>query len=147
MALLHTKLNVAESVNEVDLNRYVTELSELVKDSYDHHKKKISLSIKCEIEKISIEKALPLGLMIVELVSNSMKHAFKKHNIGIIDIVITQDENIKKLHYSDNGVGFDFHKPSEKGLGQEIIKGLIDQLNGSVESGSNNGFELNVYFK
>jgi two-component sensor histidine kinase len=147
MALLHTKLNVAESVNEVDLNRYVTELSELVKDSYDHHKKKISLTIKCEIEKMSIEKALPLGLIIVELVSNSMKHAFKKHHIGRIDIVITKDENINKLYYADNGIGFDFHKPSEKGLGQEIIKGLIDQLNGKVESNSNNGFELNVYFK
>ena len=96
---------------------------------------------------MSIEKALPLGLIIVELVSNSMKHAFKKHKIGIIDIVLTKDENINKLHYSDNGIGFDFHKPSEKGLGQEIIKGLIDQLNGIVESGSNNGFELNVYFK
>jgi two-component sensor histidine kinase len=147
MALLHTKLNVAESVNEVDLNRYVTELSELVKDSYDHHKKKISLTLKCEIEKMSIEKALPLGLIIVELVSNSMKHAFKKHNIGIIDIVMTKDENINKLYYADNGIGYDFHKLSEKGLGQEIIKGLIDQLNGKVESSNNNGFELNVYFK
>ncbi len=149
MALLHKKLNVAESVNEVDLKRYVTELSELVKDSYDNHKKKITLNIQCDIEKISIEKALPVGLIIVELVSNSMKHAFKKRSIGIIHIEITKDDisGQNKLYYADNGSGFDFNKTSEKGLGMEIIKGLIDQLDGTTESKHNNGFELMVYFK
>jgi len=146
MALLHKKLNVADNVNEVDLKRYITELAELVKESYDSHKKKINLHIKCDVESISIEKALPLGLIIVELVSNSMKHAFKKQNIGIINIEITKDETMR-LYYADNGSGFDFNKPSDKGLGQEIIKGLIDQLDGSVETNSNNGFELEVYFK
>lgn len=147
MALLHKKLNVAENANFVDLNKYVTELSELVKESYDSHKKKVQLNVKCEIEKISIEKALPVGLIITELVSNSMKHAFKKQHIGNINIEITKDESISKLYYSDNGSGFDFHKLSEKGLGQEIIKGLIDQLDGSVTTNKNKGFELMIYFK
>lgn len=146
MALLHKKLNTSESVNEVDLKRYITELSELVKESYDNHKKKISLGIQCDIGTISIEKALPLGLIIVELVSNSMKHAFKKRSIGIITIEITKDQNSHKLYYADNGTGFDFNKTSEKGLGQEIIKGLIDQLDGTTETSNNNGFELKIYF-
>lgn len=149
MALLHKKLNVADNVNDVDLKRYVTELSELVKESYDNHKKKITLNTKCEIEEISIEKALPIGLIITELVSNSMKHAFKNRNIGIITIEIAKDEKTgnNQLYYSDNGDGFDFNKNSEKGLGQEIIKGLIDQLNGTTETKSSNGFELTIYFK
>ncbi|HMR18509.1 MAG TPA: sensor histidine kinase [Sphingobacterium sp.] len=148
MALLHKKLNVADNVNEVDLKRYVTELVGLVKESYDNHKKKISLHIKCDIESISIEKALPLGLIITELVSNSMKHAFKKRSAGIIRIEITKDEILgqNKLYYSDNGEGFDFNVTSEKGLGQEIIKGLIDQLDGNVEAKNDNGFELTVDF-
>lgn len=147
MALLHKKLSVSENVNEVDFKRYVTELAELVKESYDNYKKKINLNIKCEVESISIEKALPLGLIIVELVSNSMKHAFKKQNIGIINIEITKDQNIHELYYSDNGIGFDFNKVSEKGLGQEIIKGLIDQLDGNTNTKNNNGFELTICFK
>lgn len=145
MALLHKKLNVSDNVNDVDLKRYIAELAELVKESYDSHKKKISLNVKCEVESISIEKALPLGLIIVELVSNSMKHAFKKRSIGIINIEITKDKTMK-LYYADNGSGFDFNKPSEKGLGQEIIKGLIDQLDGNVAINSTNGFELTVLF-
>jgi len=149
MALLHKKLNVLDTANEVELKRYITELSELVKESYDNHKKKVNLNIQCDIEKISIEKALPLGLMITELVSNSMKHAFKKRNIGIINIEITKEEQTGNniLYYSDNGDGFDFNKTNDKGLGQEIIKGLIDQLNGTVEANRNNGFELSIHFK
>ncbi|SMC62861.1 histidine kinase dimerization/phosphoacceptor domain -containing protein [Moheibacter sediminis] len=147
MALLHKKLNVTDNANEVDFRKYIAELAELVKDSYDNHNKKISLNIKCEIETISLEKALPLGLIITELVSNSMKHAFKKQNIGIINIEITKNETGKQLYYSDNGSGFDFNKVNEKGLGQEIIKGLIDQLDGSTQAKSNNGFELTIFIK
>lgn len=147
MALLHKKLNIGDNVNDVDLKRYVTELSELVKESYDKQNRKIALNVMCEIDSISIEKALPLGLIITELVSNSMKHAFKKRSVGIITIEITK-ENVNKLYYSDNGTGFDFNTTSDKGLGHEIIKGLIDQLDGSVEANNNNnGFELTIFFK
>lgn len=147
MALLHKKLNVSDNVTDVDLKRYVSELSELVKESYDSHKKKISLNIQCHTDIISIEKALPIGLIITELVSNSMKHAFKKQNIGVITIEISKSEAGNILNYTDNGIGFDFNKTNEKGLGQEIIKGLIDQMNGTVATKGDNGFELTVYFK
>lgn len=148
IALLHKKLNVSESVNDVDLKRYITDLSELVKDSYDNKLKNVSLFITCEIEILSITKALPLGLIIVELVSNSMKHAFKNRQNGIINIEITHDDNLKNkcLYYIDNGEGFDFKNVETKGLGVEIIKGLIDQLNGKVESQIKKGFELKIYF-
>jgi two-component sensor histidine kinase len=147
MALLHKKLNVSDNVNEIDFKRYITELSELVKESYDNHNKKISLNVKCEVENISIEKALPIGLIITELVSNSMKHAFKKRNIGIINLEITKTGIGNKFYYADNGDGYDFNKVNEKGLGQEIIKGLIDQLDGITEIKENNGFELILYFR
>ena len=148
IALLHKKLNVSESVNDVDLKRYVTDLSELVKDSYDIKGNNVSLFVTCDIETLSITKALPLGLIIVELVSNSMKHAFKNQPNGIINIEIVQDKNSKKncLHYIDNGIGFDFKNIQTKGLGVEITKGLIDQLNGTVETQLKKGFELKMCF-
>src|SRR5690606_4067013 len=86
MALLHKKLNVHENADVVDLERYVSELFQLVKESYDNDKKKISLHVQCDVKSMSIEKALPIGLIITELVSNSMKHAFKRRNVGIIRI-------------------------------------------------------------
>lgn len=148
IALLHKKLNVSESVNEVDLKRYVTELAELVKDSYEVKEKNVSLFITCEIPVLSITKALPLGLIVVELVSNSMKHAFKNQPHGLINIEVSHDEITKKscLHYIDNGVGFDFINVETKGLGVEIMQGLIDQLNGTIETQYKKGFELKVCF-
>ena len=149
MALLHKKLNVSDNVNDVDFTRYITELSEIVKESYDNHQKKINLNINCEIETITIGKALPIGFIIVELISNSMKHAFKNRNIGIINIETTEGKNGQKnkFYYSDNGDGFDFNQTNEKGLGLEITKGLIDQIDGIVETKTDNGFELIIYFK
>lgn len=149
MALLHKKLNVNDNVNEVDFTRYINELSEIVKESYDNHQKKIKLNINCEIETITIGKALPIGFIIVELISNSMKHAFKNRNIGIINIEVAKGKNGQKnkFYYSDNGDGFDFYQTNEKGLGLEITKGLIDQIDGIVETKTYNGFELIIYYK
>lgn len=149
MALLHKKLNVSENVNEVDLEKYMLDLSELVKYSYDTPRKKISLNVKCEIEQMSIEKTLPIGLIMVELVSNSMKHAFAKQHTGTIHIALNRDKETGKitLHYADNGRGFDFNKNSEKGLGMEIIKGLIGQLDATVKSQYSDGFEFTIHFK
>lgn len=77
-----------------------------------------------------------------------MKHAFKKRNSGKIDVLINKDENNQFiLNYSDNGVGFDFNTITSKGLSQEIIKGLIDQLRGKITTNSENGYHLSVIFK
>lgn len=148
MALLHKKLNVSENVHEVDLEKYILDLSELVKQSYETARKKISLHVTCAIEQMSIEKALPIGLIIVELVSNSMKHAFAKQTTGTIHIALSRSDETGKatLYYADNGRGFDFNKSSEKGLGMEIIKGLIGQLDATFKSKYGDGFELAIYF-
>jgi len=147
MALLHKKLNTLDGVNSIDLPRYINELSELVKDSY-YNKKKINLDIQCEIEEMTLDKALPVGLIIVELISNSIKHAFEQQNVGNINIVILKEENThkSKLFYADNGIGFDFSLTASKGLGVEIIKGLIDQLDGTIITRQIEGFELSIYF-
>lgn len=149
MALLHKKLNISENANEVDFEKYITDVSELVKNSYEQHSKKISLDVSGNIDKMSIAKALPLGLIVVELVSNSMKHAFKKQTSGHIAIHFDKNANTQlyNLDYIDNGTGFDFNKINEKGLGVEIIKGLIGQLDATVENLQYEGFHLRLQFK
>jgi two-component sensor histidine kinase len=144
MALLHKKLSVSDNVNEVDLQRYAQELTDLVVHSYDNFQKKIIFSVDCVTDKISIEKALPIGLILVELLSNSMKHAFKGKNTGVIKIFTEVEKQSGKinLHYTDSGTGFDFNKTSSTGLGLEIIRGLIDQLNGTVTVKKDKSFEL-----
>jgi two-component sensor histidine kinase len=148
MALLHSKLNSMEDVNMVNLREYLTGLSGLVKDSYGSYGKAIDLSLHCETEYLEIEKALPIGLIMVELISNSIKHAFENRDEGAISILVGQDSQTQKnvFDYKDDGKGFDFAVKNNKGLGLEIIRGLIDQLNGRVESNAQGGFELKMYF-
>lgn len=146
MALLHKKLNVSDGTTEVDMKRYITELSALVIDSYDNCDIKIAIEIRCNVETMSIEMALPIGLIITELVSNSMKHAFENMNAGVIRIEMIALSDFYQLHYADNGKGFDFNVSNKTGLGLSIIKGLIDQIDGTVTSRDENGFDLWVSF-
>ncbi|MBL1408056.1 sensor histidine kinase [Sphingobacterium faecale] len=146
MALLHKKLNVDENVSEVNLRNYIAALATIVKESYDDHEKDIHLTVSGDIGAVSIDVAMPLGLIIVELVSNSMKYAFKEIAVGLIHIEIEKANLKNALVYSDNGIGFDFYQPEQTGLGLEIIKGLIDQLDAVGASSTDNGFELTLIF-
>ncbi len=149
MALLHKKLDMSEIDGEIKLAAYLKELSELVMGSYQDAAKSIIFQYNCTVEKLSLSKALPLGLIIVELVSNSMKYAFEGKKSGVISIEILPGSkpNTINLVYLDNGVGFDFDAVSGKGLGMEIIKGLIDQLDATYKSLNRNGFNLSIVFK
>ncbi len=151
MALLHKRLNIAESVNEIDLSKYIGELAELLRSSYEGQNKWVEIFVACNIKKISIEKALPIGLIVVELISNSLKHAFNKSQSGKIAISLHESTPMQKraFHYSDSGKGFDFYKISEKGLGMEIVKGLMEQLDAQFftdNKGALGGFCLNFRF-
>ena len=148
MALLHKKLNVFENANEVELPKYIAELSALIMNSYHNAKKPIQIQVSCSIKTMTLETALPLGLIIVELISNSMKHAFINRDNGMIHIKLAAVSGMKKntLYYADNGIGYNFSAAYSKGLGAEIIKGLIDQLNADVVTNQDNGFKITLLF-
>ncbi|MBK7099220.1 MAG: hypothetical protein IPH58_13860 [Sphingobacteriales bacterium] len=150
MALLHKKLNISESINDIEICRYINELSELVKHTYESPKRQINLKINCDAMTMTIEKALPIGLILVELISNSMKHAYKNKTTGAILISLTKNvaSNYFRLYYSDDGSGFDFYQADTKGLGMEIARGLISQLDAKAESSYNSkGFVLTLLFQ
>lgn len=151
MALLHQKLNISKNIDQVNLRDYVSELAALVRDSYLHINKNIILDITCKIEELSIQKAQPLGMIIVELMSNSIKHAFVKQSIGTISIVIENNFNGLglQMRYADDGIGFDtMQKNHDKGLGLGIIEGLTDQLSGktTIDQLHKKGFAISISF-
>ena len=148
MALLHHRLSINENINEVNIGVYLQELTSLVRESYLNINNRVSIITHCNIEKVNLETALPLGLIVVELISNSIKHAFQTKVDGLIEISLwTEKLSGKKiLNYTDNGKGFNFHMTDSNGLGLEIIKGLIDQLNGEAEVNHGDGFQLSISF-
>lgn len=148
MALLHHRLSINENINEVNIGVYLQELTSLVRESYLNLNNRVSIVTHCSIEKVNLDAALPLGLIIVELISNSIKHAFQTKVDGLIEISLWTEKLTGKkiLNYTDNGKGFNFHMTDSNGLGLEIIKGLIDQLNGEASINPGDGFQIAISF-
>lgn len=147
MSLLYSRLNSSEDIQFIRLEEYFVNISHLVKESYGSLAKKVKLDLSCQMDKMEIAKVLPLGMILVELISNSIKHAFADKAEGKIFLHVWQEERNYVFHYMDNGKGYDFHDVREDALGMEIIKGLIQQLQGTVVNRNNAGFELRIVFQ
>ena len=90
--------------------------------------------LKCDSVNIDLDTAIPLGLIVNELVTNSYKHAFKKAGSGMIHVVFRKNEadNTYSLSVRDNGKGFDATKLKNHSLGMELIQMLAEQLNSKM---------------
>lgn len=136
IALMHKGLYQDENFQQVNISKYIEELIDYHKNLLDVENRKIQFDIKINGGMISIDDAVPIGLILTELISNSVKHAFKKSELNpLIKIQLNLDESGLNLRYQDNGVGLkpeqDLLHPSS--MGYEIILALVDQINGSIE--------------
>lgn len=148
MALVHENLYQSHDLSHIGLSQYVQNLVEDLIYSYG-----VSNAIETEIEvpsiEVNLETAIPLGLIINEMVSNSIKHAFpdKKGKI-MVKLEIDSDENLI-LMVSDDGVGLpkDSDIDSIKKFGLKLIQALIQQLDGKLTFESKNGTTFCIKFK
>lgn len=141
MSLIHESLYKKESLSEISLKGYLNQLIEdrILSDSLQT---KISFKISSPELKFGVNTMVPVGLLMNELVTNSLKHAFKGRKNGMISVDISQSDNKSGyvLKYADNGRGFE-KASTEKNhysLGTELIDCFVDQLEGSckLETGS-----------
>lgn len=134
MALVHQKLYENENLSDIDLQEY---LELLIGDiiSSSNCKKEIERSIEVECDKIGAQTLMPIGLIITELVTNSIKHAFEDMNSGKISIRIEQnsDKSSLQLIYSDNGKWIE---PTSSSFGMSLIETFTEQLDGEMQRSS-----------
>ena len=151
MSAIHESFHLSDNLSEIDLNAYVQYLSSLLKQTYVKNPERVLFDIDLPELKLAIDKANPLGLVLNELISNSLKYAFPDDKKGIISIKAdTQDENMVQLFVSDDGVGmpeaFDWAKTNTLGL--RLVKDLVErQLNGSVAYENQGGTQFTLKFK
>jgi len=148
IAGVHELLYNSDDLSSIPFRQYLSNLINRHLDVYVEDKKKIDINIDSSVETLSINQALPLGVLISELVTNSFKHAFKDRSEGEILLKVTSDKENVHVLYSDNGPGFnkdDFEKG--KGLGITIIKALIGQLHADYVLKSEEGFNLKFSLK
>ena len=135
MALIHEQLYQSRDLGKVDFAHYIENLLYNLKNSYGHVAERIELNGAVEDVSLGVYSAIPCGLIINELASNSLKYAFPDSRVGRIDIAMRQDGEIITLEVSDDGVGI----PAEvdiyntRSLGLQLVHMLTRQLKGSLE--------------
>jgi PAS domain S-box-containing protein len=166
MALIHEELYESRDVNTLNFAAYLKKLTKELFRCYNVEVSGVNLNLEIE-EKIFLEMdtVVPLGIIVNELVSNALKHAFPGRNIGKIQIKLYREENGEcdtgigskngdrkstsfTLIISDNGMGIpesiDLENPDT--LGMQLVTILVDQLDGELEINRDSGTEFSIKF-
>jgi PAS domain S-box-containing protein len=149
MALVHEKLYQSSDLRNIDFKEYINDLAANLFESY-RKSENIKININVKDILLDIDLAIPTGLIINELITNSLKYAFPGSMKGEINISFrSTGENLFELVIGDNGIGFpkdlDFRKT--KSLGLHLVTILAEkQLHGSIDINRNKGTEFQIKF-
>ncbi|MCE3226533.1 MAG: hypothetical protein K0S32_1084 [Bacteroidetes bacterium] len=148
MALVHEMLYASRDLTKIEIGEYIKRLSNNIYLSLS--KPDASIHFVYNIEKsyyFEIDKMIPLGLIINEVITNSMKYAFPD-NKGSIGIGISDSDGTTTLLISDSGVGFPkgFNLEKDSNLGLQLIKMLTEQLSGKLNINFEGGTSYNIAF-
>jgi two-component sensor histidine kinase len=149
MALIHQLLYESEQFSSIDFSKYLHQLMATLHGTFRNPNQKILYTIHAENIFLDIDRAVPLGLITNELVTNAYKYAFENIEEGIIEIDI---KNTGKENYifkiSDNGKGLpdSFIPEQSVTLGLKLVKLLTTQIDGKLEINKNNGATIVITF-
>lgn len=144
MSLIHEQLYKVGEFSSIHLDTYIANIVNYFKDILsDDRPIEFILNINKDI-KLNLETTLPLGIIIVELIQNSIKHARPDSKVLQIEIILDKKDDSFIFNYSDNGVKFSSDK---KGLGSMLIENMGRQLNGIMEKTGGPKFSYQLIFK
>jgi PAS domain S-box-containing protein len=151
MALVHQKLYEAKDLSYINLKDYITDLVELLLDSHTPSADQISFETEMDDVLVLIDTAVPCGLILNELISNSLKHAFPAGRTGVIQIHLHRTENGEiQLGVADNGVsippGYDLRQDGQMGL-QTLFTLAENQLRAQVAFNTETGVACQLLFR
>lgn len=144
MAMVHETLYRSDlTISHINLQKYIYDIVEDLNTFY--RKTNIVINKSIDISTLQFDKALKIGMIINEIITNAFKHAFPNNANGKIDLTITNlTEKMIKLQISDNGVGlsptFDINK--DVSLGLELVKILVSQMDATMDIRNDNGLTI-----
>lgn len=149
MAMIHEKLYRSIELSKIEFGTYINELAKHILISYSINPDNIKLIVNVKDIYLDIDTAIPCGLLINEVVSNSLKYAFPNSDSGTIEIELYLDEdNIYNLFISDNGIGLPkgINPQTSDSLGLKLINTLARQLGSKMEVNTFNGTKYYLRF-
>ena len=152
IGIIHEKLYKSEDLSRTNAKDYINDLARYLLNSFESSGKSVNISVNSDEIYLDLDRSILCGLIINELVSNSLKHAFpnkskNKENQVKINFFIQGEDLI--LSVSDNGVGLpdDLDISRSDSLGMKIVNTLVNQLNGSIDLKKYHGTKVNIKFK
>ncbi len=149
MAMIHQKFYEGKEYSNINFKNYIEDLIKELKSVYNPKNKKIDVFSHLDSNlNFNLSTAIPCGILLNELISNSFKHAFTFQENGIIEIKLESQNDLFLLEVKDNGQGFDYQKAAEKSssLGIILIQALSEQLNGNFQFFTHNGTTFRLLF-
>ncbi|MCI5139988.1 MAG: hypothetical protein D3922_16615 [Candidatus Electrothrix sp. AR1] len=150
MGLVHELLYKSGNLSKVPFNEYIESLVQSLQGSYgENDQQDIVLHVEAEGMTLPVDTAVPCGLIINELITNSFKYAFTDNKPGEIIVRFIREGDLYILTVGDNGIGLpaDYDWKSAKGLGLNLVRTLAGQLDAEVRFENDNGLKTSLFFK
>lgn len=130
MSLIHQRLYNTGNIMTVDMKEYITDLAETLMTSFGFHRDNFNLLVEISKDKLDVDKALPIGLILNEIITNAMKYAYEEVQSPLLRISLKEDDLHLLLEIEDNGKGLDIDlwKKGNHSFGKQLIAALSTQL-------------------
>jgi len=149
MFIIYEYLYSSGNLNNVNLSIYLKDLAKMILQTYSLSKGKISLQTALDELYLDLRKTVPLGLILNELITNSIKYAFPHNGDGEIKISLSRHSDKATLHVSDNGKGLpeNFDIKKSNGMGLNLVMLLVEQIEGNIDLFNSNGANIVINFR
>ena len=149
MSLIHQSLYKKDNLTGIEMKPYLEKLAVDLIPTYNYQDIEIQSVINSEDITLDVETVVPIGLIINELVTNSVKYAFQGRTSGIINIELSEEGGLLRLVVSDNGIGLDSAQLKTKvdGYGHSLIRAFRDKLDAEIKVHSIDGTRVELIIK
>lgn len=152
MALIHQKLYQGENLAAIEMRDYLETLGETMLDAFGENADQVTIDYLMDEMELDVDTAIPIGLIVNELLTNALKYAFPEKRTGIINISLQRDKNGEfELRVADNGIGVQSDRSAagsgSTNFGSRLVQLLTTQLDGSIRQESREGMVTEIRFK
>jgi two-component sensor histidine kinase len=149
IAKVHEKLYESTTLSDIPLDNYITEITEEIEKAYSSKEKEIEIIIDVDPITVNINNAIPIGLILNELINNAFKHSYKDYESGTLKIKLHKNtEGIVLLVESDgNKMDSNFDITKSDSLGMTLIEVLVKRINGQLEIEQDDWTRFKIMFE
>ncbi len=148
MSLLHQKMYLDDNLRAINIEEYITSLSNMLAHSFGYDQSIVRTRIQLSSKNMDVDLATPLALIINELITNAFKHAFQQVEKPELTIELTEDmtDQTVSLKVSDNGKGINLSAVSPSSFGLKLIRTFVQQMGATMDISNTKGSVFNISF-